>query len=635
MILGGEQPVALPTMSWYDKDAFKMYIAAVKDDYDKNIEEQKDFLDKYIDMAATDKDREYIANNVINPVVNFVNNNPNAIRSVEGRMMMRQLRNAINPEAISRIKGTAKIADPYNKIKAEMIANGTYSEDMQKAMGVDLSGWDSAKNGAFQQSAPYKLEHIEDLLLPTIKQLGNAYRYDEALTKSKHDGRRYSTVSDQQIYDSLNGDYLDLMQKPSMKYHLQTYLQNNPGKTESDFKNELFEQVKGQLGEKSEKDDLYFNNLQFRQQVALENLRHQHARQRAAEAANREETKNNNSNYPQLSSRLAYSSNEKFSQTSQPGANAGYFVNYFTGLAKTAKNSKDRNTYTRYANEWKQYNYKSKTEQIKFLQKYGYLDNSGQLTKKYQRYLADAAKTGGNANGYTVGKKGNLMTLTTGSQTANNALRFHQRNATSVSNPITMTAVENQYQKDKNGFFRFNFNGNGRMTVVDAMDVQGVKRSKNNIYDLANNWLTKNGVVGNIYDTSNVYQRTGGDNISLSNVGVTVNINKLEGLCNYLRKHGMVGYDRDILAKLGIQTVDGRGNPVVMERNITNYKGQTSTSSSSKQTGGVYGKIAVTFDVHGRDAVTELNNAYIRKNVSGNNTYKEFTNSFDSAEDVE
>lgn len=256
MILGGEQPVALPTMSWYDKDAFKMYIAAVKDDYDKNLEEQKDFLDKYIDIAATDPDRKYMADNVINPVVNFVNNNPNAIRSVEGRMMMRQLRNAINPEAIGRIKATAKIADTYNKAMAQMMADGTYSEDMQKMMGSYLKDWDSATNGAFQQAAPYKIDDVEKVLMPTIESLRKAYRYDDKLTKEKNDGYRYRTVSPDQITGAMNNAYMDIMSRPGMQYHMKKFLQENPGKTEQDWKNKLIKQVSDQLGEESEWDKL-------------------------------------------------------------------------------------------------------------------------------------------------------------------------------------------------------------------------------------------------------------------------------------------------------------------------------------------------------------------------------------------
>lgn len=630
MILGGEQPVALPTMSWYDKDAFKMYIAAAKDDYDKNIEEQKDFLNKYIDMAATDKDREYMANNVINPVVQFVQNNPEAIRSVQGRAMLRQLRNAIDPEKIARIKGTAKTADMYNKAMAEMIANGTYSEDMQKVMGVDLSSWDSAQNGAFQQVAPYKLEHIEDLLLPTIKQLGNAYKYNEALTKQRHDGKRYSTVSDQQVYDAFNGDYVDLLQKPSMKYHLQKYLQSNPGKTEKDFKNELFEQVRGQLGEKTEKDELYFNNLTFKQQVALENLKHQHAKQRAEE----EVAAKNNSLYPQKSSTLAMESNEKFNATSDVSNNTGYFVNYFTALSKTAKNNKDKATYTRFANEWKQYNGLSNNKKHAFLRKYGYVDDNNKYTKKYYKYLGDAVKAGGYANGYVVGKKGNLMALTTPEVTVNNALNFVDRSSTRVGKQTVDAALDVKYNKI-GGYYQFSFNNaGGRMTSVDAMNAQGIKRHRNNRYDLANNWLRTSGIVGNVFNTSEARQRTGNGKITFSNVEVTVPIEKLDGLVSYLRSHGVRGDHSQILAKVGIRAVDNRNNEVSTETVREDYKNRQSHSTSTKKTGTLYARIPATFDLSGDDEITNFNNQFTKSNTSNKYTHEEYPNAYEASDDV-
>lgn len=633
MILGGEQPVALPTMSWYDKDAFKMYIAAVKDDYDKNIEEQKDFLDKYIDIAATDKDREYMANNVINPVVQFVQNNPEAIRSVQGRAMLRQLRNAIDPEKIARIKGTAKIADPYNKVKAQMIADGTYSEDMQKAMGAYLNDWDSANNGAFQQAAPYKLDNIQKLLSPTIDSLAkNAYKYNDALTKEKKDGKRYSTISDQQIYDALNYDYLDLMQRPSMQYHMKKFLETHPNLTEEAFKKELFNQVRGQLGEKTEKDDLYFNDLQFRQSVALENLRDQHARQLQQEKTSGSNGGNNG--YPHLSSRYADDSNEQFNKTSDPGENVNYFVNYFSALARTEKNPKKKSIYQRYANEWSNYNNLSDQKKSDFLKKYGYLDG-GVLTKKYYKYLADVTKTGGSSQGYIRGKKGNLMTLTSGDTTAKNAWNFHKRDASVVPAEEVESAAETVLgQKQKNGYYKFTFGGNGRMTVPTAMDAQGVRRHKRNIYDLTENWLRQNRVSGNVYSTDNVYQRSGNNQIQFNNVGVTVKASTLIGLCNYLRKMGLTGGDRDLLIKAGIKMVDARGETKIVNRTLVDKRGNTTNSKTETSTDGLYGLIPATFYVSGRESVTKLNQKDFNKSNPRNSSYGEFANSFDSAEDV-
>lgn len=216
MILGGEQPVELPTMRWYDNDAFKMYIAALKDDYDKNLEEQKDFLDKYIDMAATDKDREYMANDVIKPIINFVNNNPDAIRSVEGRMQMRQLRNSINPEAIGKIKGTAKMADTYNKIKAELSAKGLFSEELEKASGTSLKDWNSVKDGVFDK-APTIYKTMNDLTDQYVD--GIKPRFIEQVGQF---GRKMG-ITDKDLKEPIQAAINDITNTPQGKYYLRMY----------------------------------------------------------------------------------------------------------------------------------------------------------------------------------------------------------------------------------------------------------------------------------------------------------------------------------------------------------------------------------------------------------------------------
>lgn len=222
MILGGEQPVALPTMSWYDKDAFKMYISALKDDYDKAIEEEKNFFDKYSDIAATDPDREYMANNVINPIVQFVQNNPEAIRSVQGRAMLRQLRNSIDPEKIARIKGTAKIADTYNKVKAELQAKGLYSKDFEDYNGGSLESWDSANNGVFTKAAPTQLQNLTELTNDFYKDLQPTFK-----EKVGQFGRRMA-ITEQDLKDVVTDNVLQqILQTPMGQYYQHVYGGNN------------------------------------------------------------------------------------------------------------------------------------------------------------------------------------------------------------------------------------------------------------------------------------------------------------------------------------------------------------------------------------------------------------------------
>jgi len=170
---------------------------------------------------------------------------------------------------LSNIRATAKAADLYNAAKAKLITEGKYNPDLEKQTGTYLDDWDSAKQGAFTATSPNSLQTIQELVLPTINELQQSYRYDDALTKQRHDGYRYSTVSNQRVTEALNGNYMDLMNKPSMQYYKNRFMAQNPNATEQDFKNMIFKQVRSQLGEKTEKDDLFFANLDYQHKLAL------------------------------------------------------------------------------------------------------------------------------------------------------------------------------------------------------------------------------------------------------------------------------------------------------------------------------------------------------------------------------
>lgn len=90
MILGYEQPVDIPVMSMYDKDMMKMYLGALREDYQQGLEDQKEFnkmASEFYSPIAKDNDTWY--NITTKPIVEYLNQNPDAIRSVEGRAAIR------------------------------------------------------------------------------------------------------------------------------------------------------------------------------------------------------------------------------------------------------------------------------------------------------------------------------------------------------------------------------------------------------------------------------------------------------------------------------------------------------------------------------------------------------------------
>ena len=50
--MGYETPVEVPSMGIYNTDLMKMYIAGVKDQYEKGQEEMKDFMKLYGDFYS-------------------------------------------------------------------------------------------------------------------------------------------------------------------------------------------------------------------------------------------------------------------------------------------------------------------------------------------------------------------------------------------------------------------------------------------------------------------------------------------------------------------------------------------------------------------------------------------------------
>jgi len=309
---------------------------------------------------------------------------------------------------LSNIRATAKAADLYNAAKAKLIAEGKYNPDLEKQTGTYLDDWDSAKQGAFTATSPNSLQTIQELVLPTINELQQSYRYDDALTKQRHDGYRYSTVSNQRVTEALNGNYMDLMNKPSMQYYKNRFMAQNPNATEQDFKNMIFKQVRSQLGEKTEKDDLFFANLDYQHKLALQ--RQAQSTQRAlAEVKGRYKKSGGNNQTLYLSNRLGYRAAAQTALDLSPAMSAGKLSAYWEQKASDEKDKDVKKKYENYSKLWSGFNKMSEKEQTKMLETYG-LAKNGQLTSKYEKLVSAASGVG--ATGFkTIQKDGSTYRL--------------------------------------------------------------------------------------------------------------------------------------------------------------------------------------------------------------------------------
>lgn len=165
MILGYEQPVDIPVMSIYDKDMMKMYLGALQQDYKEGLEEQKEFNKTAADFySPSDVDNQNWYNLTAKPLQDYLNQNPNAIRSVEGRAWIRNFINSRPYDKMAQMKQSAEALKNYKDLASKLKAAGKFSQDLEDVLGVgDPNTWDTLKDGAWQWESPTEMQSVYDL----------------------------------------------------------------------------------------------------------------------------------------------------------------------------------------------------------------------------------------------------------------------------------------------------------------------------------------------------------------------------------------------------------------------------------------------------------------------------------------
>ena len=165
MILGYEQPVDIPVMSIYDKDMLKMYLGALQQDYKEGLDEQKEFNKMAADFySPSDVDNQNWYNITAKPLQDYLNQNPDAIRSVEGRAWIRNFINTRPYQKMADMRQGAEALKKYKELAAKLKAAGKFSQDLERIQGVgDPSSWDTLKDGIWRWDSPTEMQSMWDL----------------------------------------------------------------------------------------------------------------------------------------------------------------------------------------------------------------------------------------------------------------------------------------------------------------------------------------------------------------------------------------------------------------------------------------------------------------------------------------
>lgn len=197
MILGYEEPVQMPTMDIYSTDLMKMYIAAVKEQYDTAKEEYKDFLKSYQDFysVAPGANQEYYnltLGGAQNLMKQLAERGVDPFKSAEGRAAISNFINSVPVGRINALRQEAQIADEYLKSRDKLRAEGKFDPLTDAIVGGgNFDTWDRSKQGPWNRRYAIENKSLGDLTSD----------FYSKLQKDEHLGPDESRGADSKYYD--------------------------------------------------------------------------------------------------------------------------------------------------------------------------------------------------------------------------------------------------------------------------------------------------------------------------------------------------------------------------------------------------------------------------------------------------
>lgn len=177
MIYGLEEPGLFPVKDLYDSGLIQSYIGDMRRDYERQLAEQKDFVKTYSDFVspipgASEAYQNESIGKVMNVYNNLLQNGIDPLRSMEGRMALRNAMNSINYNKLATIRESAKIREEYDAAVKQAKLAGKYNDELEKIAleqeGIDLSQpWDN--NKLWTRRSPEYYTSFTDTWQPIMK----------------------------------------------------------------------------------------------------------------------------------------------------------------------------------------------------------------------------------------------------------------------------------------------------------------------------------------------------------------------------------------------------------------------------------------------------------------------------------
>ena len=301
MIYGQDEAVRYPVKDLYDTGMMSMYIGAIKDEYERGIKEQEEFMSKYGDFISPfQKDVENWDKLTMDPIIEAYDylqaNGIDPLRSQEGRAVISNIMRKVPREKLSMLRQSAAAGQEYLKNRGEMQAKGLYNPEFEQFMLGDrtFNGQDTLSQGMWARTSPSEYKGLRTLTDPWFKNRTAKYKY----TKNGYDYFGYDTkdmeqTADTQIDAFLSSDYGKFFYDRALKV---AQASRQPGETDVQVNQRAKDILVNDIVDANA--DYLMHNREVNP-IYLENLRNAHemARQKARQAAQGSKKSDNVYNY--------------------------------------------------------------------------------------------------------------------------------------------------------------------------------------------------------------------------------------------------------------------------------------------------------------------------------------------------
>lgn len=300
MIYGRDVAVEYPIMDLYDTGMMNAYLTAVKNEYERGIKEQEEFVSKYGDFISPfRKDVETWDRLTMDPIVQAYDQMQAAgidpLRSQEGRALLASIRRRIPRDTLSQLRQSAAAGQEYLKNRGELQSKGLYDPEFENFLlnGTSFNDYDTTQSGMWSRTSPTEFKGLRTITDPWFKNRQAKYKYSKnGYDYYGYDENDMRTAVNDQIQAFLGNDYGRYYYNRALQRAQATAV---PGESLESINKRAYDMLVNDIVDinhdyllNDRKENPYaMADYQFKQQVALEGIRHRNRmREKQAEQPN-------------------------------------------------------------------------------------------------------------------------------------------------------------------------------------------------------------------------------------------------------------------------------------------------------------------------------------------------------------